>query len=313
MRERPRFFGSFLPGKGKLTRISSATHGIHDFPENLWIVADEFAGSTRSYLLRCGFANLLKTNSMKNSSLRCFLPLGTAVSLLILQANPGLAQSTAPKQESAPASAEAAVNTLTESEKAQGWRLLFDGKNPANDWRGYKKDELPSAWVVQDGALFLESKGGDIVTKEQFENFELLIDWKISEAGNSGIMFRVQEISKAPWHTGPEIQVLDNTGHRDPNKAAWMYGLYTTSVDATKPVGEWNRLRFVTKNGKCQHWLNDVFYVEYEIGSEDWNEKVSKSKFGAFPDFAKFAKGHLCLQDHGNQVWFRNIKIRPLN
>jgi len=250
---------------------------------------------------------------MKNSFLRDLLPLGPAVSLLMLQANSGVAQSTVPKQEAAPASVPAAVNTLTESEKAQGWRLLFDGKNPANDWRGYKKDELPSAWVVRDEALFLESKGGDIVTKEQFENFELLIDWKISEAGNSGIMFRVQEISKAPWHTGPEIQVLDNAGHHDPNKAAWMYGLYTTTVDATKPVGEWNRLRFVTKNGKCQHWLNDVFYVEYEIGSGDWNEKVSKSKFGAFPDFAKFAKGHLCLQDHGNQVWFRNIKIRPLN
>jgi hypothetical protein len=250
---------------------------------------------------------------MKNLSLRRSLLLGTASCLLILQANPGIAQSTGSKQQAEPALVPAAVNTLTESEKAQGWRLLFDGKNPANDWRGYKKDELPSAWVVRDEALFLESKGGDIVTKEQFENFELLIDWKISEAGNSGIMFRVQEISKSPWHTGPEIQVLDNTGHRDPNKAAWMYGLYTTTVDATKPVGEWNRLRFVTKNGKCQHWLNDVFYVEYEIGSEDWNEKVAKSKFGAFPDFAKFARGHLCLQDHGNQVWFRNIKIRPLN
>ena len=235
----------------------------------------------------------------------------TVCSVLLVQTRPCFAQSTEPKV--AVAASSVAANSLTEAEKSQGWRLLFDGKAPATHWRGYKKDELPAAWVVQDGALFLESKGGDIVTREQFENFELSVDWKISAGGNSGIMFRVQEIGKAPWHTGPEIQVLDNVGHHDANKAAWMYGLYTTTVDATKPVGEWNRLRFVTNQGKCQHWLNDVLYVEYEIGSADWNEKVSKSKFGAFPDFAKFSKGHICLQDHGNQVWFKNIKIRPLN
>ena len=250
-------------------------------------------------------------NSSQTSPLSPQVLALSVFSLLLAPAQPSHAQDTGPKvAAAAPATAQ---NSLTEAEKAQGWRLLFDGKDPAAHWRGYKKDELPGAWVVQDGALFLESKGGDIVTKEQFENFELSVDWKISEGGNSGIMFRVQEIGKAPWHTGPEIQILDNVGHHDSNKAAWMYGLYTTTVDATKPVGEWNRLRFVTNHGKCQHWLNDVLYVEYEIGSDDWNEKVSKSKFGAFPDFAKFPRGHICLQDHGNKVWFKNIKIKPLN
>ncbi len=206
----------------------------------------------------------------------------------------------------------AAENTLTPEEKTAGWQLLFDGKDPAQNWRSFKKDTFPTAWVVEGDALFRKEKGGDIVSKEQFENFELLMDWKISPGGNSGVMFRVQETENTPWKTGPEIQILDNVGGHDPNKAGWMYALYPASVDATKPVGEWNQLRFVTKNGKCEHWMNGVKYVEYEIGSDDWNEKVAKTKFAAMPGFGKTPKGHLCLQDHGDLVWFRNIKIRPL-
>jgi hypothetical protein len=204
------------------------------------------------------------------------------------------------------------ANTLSEAEKAAGWRLLFDGKDPSADWRGFKKDALPAGWVVEDGVFFRKEKGGDVVSKEQFENFELSLEWKISPGGNSGIMFRVQESENTPWKTGPEIQILDNQGGHDPNKAGWMYALYPASVDTTKPVGEWNQLRFVTRQGKCEHWMNGTKYVEYEIGSADWNEKVAKSKFNAFPGFGKSPKGHLCLQDHGNPVWYRNIKIRPL-
>ncbi|MEK0447186.1 MAG: Quinoprotein glucose dehydrogenase precursor [Verrucomicrobiota bacterium] len=203
-------------------------------------------------------------------------------------------------------------NTLSTEERAGGWQLLFDGKDPAPFWRSFKKETLPAGWVAEEGSLFRKEKAGDIVTKEEFENFELSIEWKISPGGNSGIMFRVQETENTPWKTGPEIQILDNQGGHDPNKAGWMYALYPASVDTTKPVGEWNHLRFVTQNGKCEHWMNGTKYVEYEIGSDDWNLKVAKSKFAAFPGFGKTAKGRICLQDHGNLVWYRNIKIRPL-
>jgi len=212
---------------------------------------------------------------------------------------------------------EAPLNTLTDAEKAAGWKLLFDGKDAAANWRGYKKDTLPGGWAVQDGALVRKEKGGDIITKEQFESFEFSVDWKISEGGNSGIMLKVLETDGPPWATGPEAQIQDNVKGHDPQKAGWMYQLYAASVDATKPVGEWNT--FVLKCQKtpagtyqCVHTMNGTKYVEYEIGSADWNEKVAKSKFASKPGFGKAAAGHLCLQDHGNEVAFRNLKIRVL-
>ncbi|MEO8353597.1 MAG: DUF1080 domain-containing protein, partial [Chthoniobacteraceae bacterium] len=183
-------------------------------------------------------------------------------------------------------------------------------------WRGYNKDGLPAEWKVEDGAL-VRHGGGDIVTKEKFESFELQIDWKISEGGNSGIMFKVLETDGPSWNTGPEAQVQDNVKGRDPQKAGWMYQLYAAKEDTTKPVGEWNH--FVLKCQKtdagtyrCEHWMNGTKYVEYEIGSADWNEKVAKSKFGKFDGFGKAGAGHICLQDHGGEVAFRNIKIRRL-
>jgi len=216
------------------------------------------------------------------------------------------------------ATAIAGDNELSPAEKEDGWKLLFNGRDASADWRGYKKENVPDKWVVKDGALTLTGKGGgDIVTKEQYESFEFSIDWKISPGGNSGIMFKVQETAGPPWNTGPEAQIQDNAGGHDPQKAGWMYGLYPASVDTTKPPGEWNR--FILKCQKtaagtfrCEHWMNGTKYVEYEIGSADWNEKVAKSKFGKFPMFAKASKGHICLQDHGNEVSFRNIKIREL-
>lgn len=210
----------------------------------------------------------------------------------------------------------AKLNRLTWLEKRAGWQLLFDGKT-AEHFRGYKKDALPEGWVVKGGALVREKGGGDVITREQFESFELSIDWKISPGGNSGIMFKVLETDGPSYSTGPEAQVQDNVGGHDPQKAGWMYALYPASVDTSKPVGEWNR--FVLKcrktpagTFKCEHHLNGTKYVEYEIGSADWNAKVAKSKFGTMPGFAKASKGHICLQDHGNVVAFRNIKIRKL-
>jgi hypothetical protein len=214
------------------------------------------------------------------------------------------------------AASPAGNNELTEAEKSAGWRLLFDGRDAAVHWRGYNGETLPDQWVVEDGAL-VRKGGGDIISKEQFENFELSVEWKISPGGNSGIMFKVIETAGKPWNTGPEAQIQDNTKGHDAQKAGWMYALYPASVDTTKPVGDWNH--FVLKCQKtaagtyrCEHTMNGTKYVEYEIGSADWNARVAKSKFSKFPAFAKAAKGHICLQDHGNEVAFRNIKIRTL-
>jgi len=207
-------------------------------------------------------------------------------------------------------------NTLTAEEKAAGWQLLFDGKDANGNWRGYNKEKLPDKWVVEDGAL-VRKGGGDIVTREEYESFEFSIDWKISPEGNSGIMFKVKETKEPPYYTGPEAQIQDNIKGHDPQKAGWMYQLYPASTDATKPVGEWNH--FVLKCEKsgegtyrCEHWMNGTKYVQYEIGSAEWNEKVAKSKFGKMASFGKAGKGFICLQDHGNEVAFRNIKIRVL-
>lgn len=210
----------------------------------------------------------------------------------------------------------AAPNTLTDAEKKDGWKLLFDGQDAGAHFRGYKKDKLPDGWKAEDGAL-VRHGGGDIITKDQYENFEFSIEWKISEGGNSGIMFKVQETDGPPWRTGPEAQVQDNVKGKDPQKAGWMYALYPASEDTTKPAGEWNH--FVLKCQRtakgtylCEHWMNGTKYVTYEIGSDDWNEKVAKSKFGKMEGFGKHDKGHICLQDHSDLVSFRNIKIREL-
>ncbi|MDQ3623856.1 MAG: DUF1080 domain-containing protein [Verrucomicrobiota bacterium] len=209
------------------------------------------------------------------------------------------------------------LNQMSDTEKTDGWKLLFDGKDAAQWWRGYKKEKLPEQWGVEDGALVLRKSGGDIITRDQFESFELSIDWKISKGGNSGIMFKVLETDDRPWKTGPEIQIQDNKDGKDPQKSGWMYGLYPASVDTTRPAGEWNQ--FVLKCVKtpagtyrCEHWMNGTKYVEYEIGSEDWKQKVARSKFAKMEGFGRADKGHLCLQDHGQEVAFRNIKIRPL-
>lgn len=218
-------------------------------------------------------------------------------------------------------SAAAEPNTLTDQEKAGGWRLLFDGKT-AGEWRNYGRQRLSDKWQVKDGALVLAGKGGgDIVTRDEFDSYELVLDYNISRGGNSGLMFHVQEVKgKPPYDSGPEVQIQDNANGHDPQLSGWLYQLYQPPtdektgkpLDATKPVGEWNELRLVLDGPKGTVSMNGVKYYDFEMWTEDWGRRVAKSKFGKWENFAKAKKGHICLQDHGDEVAFRNIKIRPI-
>jgi len=208
--------------------------------------------------------------------------------------------------------AAAPLNQLTEEEKAAGWKLLFDGESTAG-WRNYQKPDVSPNWKVVDGALTMSQKGaGDIITADQYGAFELSLEYNISPGGNSGVMFHVQETGKTPWQTGPEIQIQDNVAGHDPQKAGWLYQFYKADVDATKPAGEWNQLRIVITPEKCEHFMNGTKYFEYVKGGDDWNKRLAASKFMNYPDFGKSDSGHIALQDHGNLVSFRNIKIRPI-
>jgi len=226
-----------------------------------------------------------------------------------------------PADTGKPATSLPHVNELTAREKRDGWKLLFDGKTTAG-WRNFKKQDISQGWQVHDGALCrVDSTAGDIVTTDEYDNFELQLDYKVPEHANSGILYRVSEDRGATWATGPEFQILDNTDpHGDPQRSGWCYGLYQSPMDpktgkpldATKPVGEWNHIRLVCNGPHVEHWMNGKKYCEYEIGSEDWNNRVEHSKFGKMPGFAKNTKGYISLQgDHGN-VCYANIKLRPL-
>lgn len=202
---------------------------------------------------------------------------------------------------------------VTDSHSGKEWTVLFDGSS-TDHWRNYRADGLSDGWKIVDGALTRAAGGaGDIVTKEQYGAFELVLEYKISKGGNSGIMFHVTEEAGAPWHTGPEIQVQDNVDAHDPQLSGWLYQLYKPTVDATKPVGEWNKVRVLMTPEKSAVWMNGVHYYDFVKGSDDWNERVAASKFKEFANFGKPTRGHICLQDHGDEVAYRNIKIRSLD
>ncbi|MCX2739740.1 3-keto-disaccharide hydrolase [Pontibacter anaerobius] len=218
-------------------------------------------------------------------------------------------------------SSSKAENALTRKEKADGWVLLFDGKSMEH-WRGFKKDAVPAAWQIEDGAIALVGKGGgDIVTKEEYQDFELMLDWKISEGGNSGIFFNVSEEPKFRYtfQTGPEMQIIDDERHPDAKqgkngnrKAGTNYDLHPLSEPAVKPAGEYNTVRLVVKGGNVEQYLNGKKVVEYALWSPEWEHMVQESKFVSMPDYGRYKRGHIALQDHGDKVWFKNIKIRPL-
>jgi hypothetical protein len=224
-------------------------------------------------------------------------------------------------------------NNLTEAEMKEGFKLLFDGKT-FDGWRGYLKDSFPSGgWVIDSGALKCNgsgrgeagsASGGDIIyAVQKYANFHLKLEWKISEGGNSGIFYLGQEDSKfdAIWKTAPEMQVLDNERHPDAQagkdgnrKAGSLYDLIPAKPQNTKPAGQWNSVEIICYQGTVVHKQNGETVLEYHLWTPEWNELVKNSKFpGLNPDWANVPKeGVIALQDHGNDVWFRNIKIRPL-
>jgi len=219
-----------------------------------------------------------------------------------------------------------AQTVLTDKEKNDGWKLLFDGKT-TNGWRAYGSDRIGDAWKVKDGVLYLDIskkddgttlEAGDIITEKEYENFDLMLEWKISACGNSGIMFNVVESSENDYtyYTGPEVQVLDNTCHPDAkiikHRAGDLYDLISSSTETVKPAGEWNQVRIVSNKGNLELWLNGTKVVRTQMHTPEWDALVKASKFKDITGFGKSTKGHIAFQDHGNGVWFRNIKIKEI-
>lgn len=195
-----------------------------------------------------------------------------------------------------------------------GWTSLSD---PAS-WRGYLKQDLPAGWQFADGVLSRVAQAGDIVTRETFENFELQLEWQVQTGGNSGIFFGVKEDPSLPavYYSGPEFQILDNSAHQDGldplTSAGANYAVHFPVRDVTREAGEWNRARIIVNGTHVEHWLNGTKVVDYELGSNDWARRVAKSKFRDWPAYGQTRNGHIALQDHGDPVAFRNIRIRRL-
>jgi hypothetical protein len=208
------------------------------------------------------------------------------------------------------------LNTLTSAENAAGWRLLFDGRTTAG-WRGYRRDSMPAGWQAVDGALTrVAPGGGDIITRETFRNFELTLEWQVAPGGNSGIFYRGSEDDDAIYWNAPEMQVLDDAGHPDGRSrltaAGSNYAIDPAPAGVVRPARQWNQVRIVVNGSHVEHWLNGVKVVEYELGSAAWEAKVQASKFAPHPRYGRNTEGYIGLQDHGDWVSYRNIKIRVL-
>jgi hypothetical protein len=221
---------------------------------------------------------------------------------------------------------DSSANTLTDAQKSEGWQLLFDGTTK-NGWHVYNNKSDGAAWKVADGALYLDTGqkkdfqvlgGGDIVTNEEYDNYHFKVEWKVSPKGNSGLIFYIKEDPKYEhtWHTGPEMQVLDNGGHPDSkigkHRAGDLYDLISSSPEMVKPAGEWNLAEIVANKGSLEFYLNGTKIVSTTMWDDNWKKMIAGSKFKQWPDFGTYKKGRIGLQDHGDLVWFRNIMIRRL-
>ena len=219
-------------------------------------------------------------------------------------------------EPAAPPEEAATMAPLSADEQAAGWRLLFNGQD-FTGWHTYNSGAPAAPWSVADGAIALAGRGGgDLVTDEEFGPFELSIEWKVAEGGNSGIIYLVHEDAETPntYNTGPEMQVLDDAKHADgkipSHRAGALYDFAEPFVAASKPVGEWNEARILFTGDRIEHWLNGEKVAESSYGDDEWRAKVAASKFASMPLFGTFDRGHIALQDHGDPVWYRNIKIR---
>ncbi len=223
--------------------------------------------------------------------------------------------------------ANSQVNTLTPQEKKEGWQLLFDGKT-TNGWHTYGYNSIMKGWSVKDGSLSLDTAdrkevrvagSKDIVTDNEYENYHFKTDWKTSPGGNSGIIFNVHEDKSKyqnTYQTGPEMQVLDNDRHPDgkiiKHRAGDLYDLISSSSEPVKPVGEWNTAEIILNKGKLDFYLNGVHIIDTGMWDDNWKKMVAGSKFKSMAAFSTFTKGRIALQEHGHEVWFRNIKIKRL-
>jgi hypothetical protein len=200
------------------------------------------------------------------------------------------------------------------------WITLFDGKS-TDAWRCFKGDSFPQgSWKVENGILKTvpgAENRCDIITKEKFKNYELELEWSVTPGGNSGVIYNVSEEGDAVWHTGPEMQILDDEKHRDgqnpKTSAGALYALVAPTGKVLKPVGQFNRARLIVRGNRVEHWLNGRKIVSYQFGSQDLAKLIADSKFKDLPRFAKVSEGHVSLQHHGEEVWFRNVRIRRLD
>jgi len=210
------------------------------------------------------------------------------------------------------------AGTVTAKQKRQ---VLFNGKS-TDAWRGFRRDSFPSkCWNEERGELRTikdcdKADRIDIITKETYQDFELELEWRVAPGSNSGIIYLVSEDQDETWKTGPEMQVLDDDKHPDgknpKTSAGALYGLIAPTNKTLKPVGDYNKVRLVVRNGHVQHWLNGRKVIEYDLGSDMLKELIAQSKFKDYPHFAQNRKGHIALQYHGDEVWYRNIRIRAL-
>jgi hypothetical protein len=212
--------------------------------------------------------------------------------------------------------AQQQANTLTDAERRAGWRLLFDGTT-LDGWRRYQGDTVPAAWRVSDGTINKTVPTRDIVSREQFSDFELVFDWRVATGGNAGVFYRATEEYDRVYWSAPEYQLLDDPNApdgRDPlTSAGSAYGLYPAPRGVVRPAGEWNTSRVVARGTHVEHWLNGTKIVEYEALSPDWEAKVKASKFKDWPNYGRATRGHIAIQgDHRGDLALRNIKIREI-
>jgi hypothetical protein len=252
--------------------------------------------------------------------IKTLLPL---VAILLLSAC-GETNTASSETSTAPAAAPAAP--AAEEMATSEWTSLFNGED-FTGWHTYGKEGVGAAWKIDDGAIHLDvankdgwqaEGGGDIVTDESYANYELELEWKIGDCGNSGIIYNIVETDEYdyPWLTGPEMQVLDNKCHPDAkiitHRAGDLYDMISVEEENVRPAGEWNQVKLVVTDGKVEHWLNGKKQVEYVNKGPEWEAMIAESKFKDFGAFGQATSGKISLQDHGDAVWYRNIRIRQL-